>query len=869
MIRKNICLGISRINDSRVLQKLATHNIFISDSSANNKLCLFEKHSDEIHILLGSDIIGKLFTGEVKQLSEWLTAVNTRLGWTVMGKLSCESKFELENSLLVHSLFTNREKISDLWELDSLGIKDPSEKKSKLELQDLALKHFENTVLRDDEGRYIVSIPWIEENEKLKDHYSLAKRRLEKTVKTLKFTGRLIDYEQVFVDWEKEGIIEKIAQDEPKIGGKFHYLPHRPVFKENSKTKICPVFDGSAHHRKSCSLNDCVEKRPNLIGMIPAILNRFRLGKIGVRYDIRKAFVQISLHENDMNVLPFLWWEGGNSEKTAIYRHRRVDFEVSCSPFLLAAVLNHHFKQAPEHLEKAAEKLKDSMYVDNCVASVDSSEELESFQRDSTELLALGKFDLRGCRHSDIESNFDFQDNQQKYDPQEIQVLGLMWNVKDDTLFISYRETELKEEVTKRRILSLAHRIFDPIGFTCPFTLIPKLLIEECWKMETSWNSKLQIYIERKFESDSKRNLYRYKKDLPQNRVRDAAIFEIIGLDLAGLLILKNGEKNWILILTCAVYRAIHLELLTSVSTESFLLGLRFIARRGRPSIIYSDNGTNFKGAYRLYQKVNLEKLKNVEELNPISWKFIPPQAPWSLTYVTDDVEDLEPLTPAMFLQDIREIGVPELDQIDENKLNKILVYRNRIQNDLRKRFRVEYLGQLRETRNIKGENTLSEGDIVCVLVGVDHTKRLNWNLGKILELYPSKDKKVGVAQVKTKFGSFLRPVRKLYFLEVMEKNKSSVHPTNSPLFSDANEVSHIYIPINIDPELSQPQGAATSSMQPCSSISNGGVGLEPRVETRGHQQAETSSMQTCSSVSDVEAGVEPRLETLENCQMS
>ncbi|GFV86996.1 hypothetical protein TNCV_762061, partial [Trichonephila clavipes] len=48
---------------------------------------------------------------------------------------------------------------------------------------------------------------------------------------------------------------------------------------------------------------------------------------------------------------------------------------------------------------------------------------------------------------------------------------------------------------------------------------------------------------------------------------------------------------------------------------------------------------------------------------------------------------------------------------------------------------------QLRETRNIKGENTLSEGDIV--LVGDDHTKRLNWNLGKILKLYPGKDKKL------------------------------------------------------------------------------------------------------------------------------
>ncbi|GFR04212.1 hypothetical protein TNCT_410701 [Trichonephila clavata] len=95
-----------------------------------------------------------------------------------------------------------------------------------------------------------------------------------------------------------------------------------------------------------------------------------------------------------------------------------------------------------------------------------------------------------------------------------------------------------------------------------------------------------------------------------------------------------------------------------------------------------------------------------------------------------------------------------------------------------------------------------------------------------------------------------------------MEKNKSSVHPTNSPLFSDANEGSHL--PINIDPELSKHQAAATPLTQPCSSVSNGGARLEPRAETSSHQQAETSSMQPCSSISDGEAGVEPRVETLE-----
>ncbi|GFV26984.1 uncharacterized protein TNCV_937251 [Trichonephila clavipes] len=186
---------------------------------------------------------------------------------------------------------------------------------------------------------------------------------------------------------------------------------------------------------------------------------------------------------------------------------------------------------------------------------------------------------------------------------------------------------------------------------------------------------------------------------LPQDRVRDAAIFEIIGIDLAGPLILKNGEKNWILILTCAVYRAPWWG-----GFWERLIGL--VKRSVRKTL--GKTSLNHEKMYTV-----LCDCESLIHSRP-------------LTYVTDDVEDLEPLTPAMILQDIRQVGVPEIDQIDENKLNKRLVYRNRIQKDHRKRFRVEYLGQMKEIRNIKGKNTLSEGDIV--LVGDDHTKRLNWN---------------------------------------------------------------------------------------------------------------------------------------------
>ena len=89
---------------------------------------------------------------------------------------------------------------------------------------------------------------------------------------------------------------------------------------------------------------------------------------------------------------------------------------------------------------------------------------------------------------------------------------------------------------------------------------------------------------------------------LPENRVRDAAAFEMIGIDYARSLFLSGGQKAYICLLTCAVY----LELFTSLSTEEFLKTFRrFIARRGRFIVVYNDNGKNFVEAKNLVQKIN------------------------------------------------------------------------------------------------------------------------------------------------------------------------------------------------------------------------------------------------------------------------
>ncbi|CAG7786442.1 unnamed protein product, partial [Allacma fusca] len=208
---------------------------------------------------------------------------------------------------------------------------------------------------------------------------------------------------------------------------------------------------------------------------------------------------------------------------------------------------------------------------------------------------------------------------------------------------------------------------------------------------------------------DSKR-LEAAPAPLPLDRVRMASAFEVVGVDLAGPMYLKKGQKAWIVLYTCSVYRAIHLELVMTLSTESFLQSLRrFIARRGRPAIIHSDNGTNFLGAANLFDRLDWNKIQGYSAATRIQWKFNPPTAAWwggwwermvrmvkqllrrilgrstlnyeelitvlcdceaiinsrPLTYVSEDMADLSPISPSMFIQDVREPGVPDMDLID------------------------------------------------------------------------------------------------------------------------------------------------------------------------------------------------------------
>jgi len=159
---------------------------------------------------------------------------------------------------------------------------------------------------------------------------------------------------------------------------------------------VRPVFYASCKVGSNPSLNECLERGPNLLELIPSILLRFREKNIGVISDVRKAFQMIGVADVDKNFQKFLWWEDGNPEKMIELKHKRVVFGLNCSPFILAAVLEHHLEQKHYEDQRPVVKLlMNSMYVDNSVISVDTIEEFRKFRDVSIKILADAKFDLR------------------------------------------------------------------------------------------------------------------------------------------------------------------------------------------------------------------------------------------------------------------------------------------------------------------------------------------------------------------------------------------------------------------------------------------------------------------------------------------
>lgn len=299
--------------------------------------------------------------------------------------------------------------------------------------------------------------------------------------------------------------------------------------------------------------------------------------------------------------------------------------------------------------------------------------------------------------------------------------------------------------------------------------------------------------------------------------------FSISAVDFGGPFLTKQGrgrsrEKRYLCLFTCLATRAVHMEVAYGLDTDSFLNAfVRMVGRRGLPSTVFSDNGTNFKAAdtelKELVKKLDQDQITKSLANRGIKWNFNPPGGPHfggahesmiksakraingvlqnaevndeelttifvgvesllnsrPITYQTSNHLDPEPLTPNHFLHGMIG-GQFAPDSVDTTDFPLTKRWR-RVQELIRhvwRRWLREYIPTLqsRPKWNATKKN-FTTGDIVLVVE--PNASRGNWPLGIITEVFPGSDGNIRVVKVKINGKQFIRPITRLCLLESPE----------------------------------------------------------------------------------------------------
>ena len=131
------------------------------------------------------------------------------------------------------------------------------------------------------------------------------------------------EYDKIIQQQVVSGIIEPVSEEQDTDEGTY-YLPHHGVVSQDKKTtKLRVVFDSSAKPDNSnVSINDCLEKGPNLVPDLFDVIINFRGYAIGMIAHIEKAFHQVKIAPDDRRMVRFLWFDDPNKERPEIRKYQ-------------------------------------------------------------------------------------------------------------------------------------------------------------------------------------------------------------------------------------------------------------------------------------------------------------------------------------------------------------------------------------------------------------------------------------------------------------------------------------------------------------------------------------------------------------------
>ncbi len=299
-------------------------------------------------------------------------------------------------------------------------------------------------------------------------------------------------YGRVIQQWEKEGFVRQVQFPSEQVA---HLLPHFPVLKESKSTPVRPVMDCSV------SLNRYLLAGPSLINEVLVVLLRFRSGLFSFSGDVQQMFLRILLAPPDRPYHCFLW--KGDRREPVVFQFQVHVFGNAGSPFLAVFVVREHARGYQNKHPAAVDTLFHSTLIDDVLDSADTECEAASILGSVRSILADAGMRLTKCHSNsakvlatlspgEVASGLlDFSGSTfTTPEESDLKTLGLTYSSQRDCFLFSM-QAEGGKDWSKRAILRVFPRLFDPLGLLLPFTMIARNIFSSAARLAIGWDAPL------------------------------------------------------------------------------------------------------------------------------------------------------------------------------------------------------------------------------------------------------------------------------------------------------------------------------------------------------------------------------------------
>ncbi|XP_075162510.1 uncharacterized protein LOC142235137 [Haematobia irritans] len=470
------------------IKKLIPPNIQLADPN-------FAK-SCKVEMLIGADIFFEtLSVGQIKLGNSMPKLQKTILGWIVAGKAHVPNNTKFACCNVVEDSST--EEVDNLdrfvhkfWDLEELPV-------SSKKLNDEHLRcenHFKAHLKILNCGRFEVKLPFKANPSMLGSSFEVARRRFLSLERRL---SKSPDIKEMYTNFMKEYMmLGHMSEITNFPTGSHYFIPHQCVLRpESLSTKLRVVFDASCRTSTQISLNEILMVGPTIQHELYNALIRFRSHKYAMNADITKMYRQVLICPSDRKYQLILWREN-ETMPIKMFCLNTVTYGTASAPFLAIRCLKELSDSNKEKYPTGARVIEEHFYVDDLLTGADSLEELEVIKKEVVAILKSAGFELaKHFNGANSKTDSMIEKNLIDSEINSTKTLGVIWCPNEDSFRFKIRFDIGNAKTTKRNILSVSARLFDPLGLISPIVLQAKIILQELWRRNLNWDESVPIFV--------------------------------------------------------------------------------------------------------------------------------------------------------------------------------------------------------------------------------------------------------------------------------------------------------------------------------------------------------------------------------------